>query len=85
MEVQLLYSRVDKDRPLWMEVPQVVAFWNVVDLLKVISMTSHACFELKSLAYGAITIKFLNCFPIIFNGDILFELLLVCHPLEQFG
>jgi hypothetical protein len=45
------------------------------------SLTLHACFELKSFDYDAITIEFLNSLPIKFNGDILFELLPVCHPL----
>jgi hypothetical protein len=45
------------------------------------SLTLHASFELKSLNYGTITIGFMNCFPTKFNGDILFELLHVHHPL----
>jgi hypothetical protein len=48
-------------------------------------MTLHACFKLKSLDYGAITIEFVNCLPIKFNGDILFELPLIRRPLGQFG
>jgi hypothetical protein len=55
-----------------MEVPQVVAFSIVVDLLKAMSLTLHACYELKSLDYEAITIEFVNCFFTKFNGDILF-------------
>jgi hypothetical protein len=50
------------------------------------SLTSHTSFELKSLDYDAITIKFVNCLPTKFNGDILIELPLVNHPfghLEQ--
>jgi len=45
------------------------------------SLTLDICFELKSLDYGAITIEFMNCLPIKINGDILFELPLICHPL----
>jgi hypothetical protein len=45
----------------------------------------HICFELKSLDYGAIIIEFMNCLPTKFNGDILFELPLVCHLLGHFG
>jgi hypothetical protein len=41
----------------------------------------HTCFELYSLDYEAIIIEFMNCLPPKFNGDILFELLPVCHPL----
>jgi hypothetical protein len=67
-----------------MEVPQVITFSNVVDSLKATPLTPHACFELKSFDYGAITIEFVNCFPIKFNGDILFELLHVRYPLGQF-
>ncbi len=52
--------------------PQVVASSNVVDLLKAMSLTLHDCFKLESLDYGAIRIEFVNCFPITFNGDILF-------------
>ncbi len=37
-----------------------------------------------SLDYEAITIEFVNCLPIEFNGDILFELPLVRHPLGYF-
>jgi hypothetical protein len=48
---------------------QVAAFFSVHDSLKVMSLTSHTCFELKSLDYGAITIEFVNCLPIKFNGD----------------
>jgi hypothetical protein len=45
------------------------------------SLTLDICFELKSLDYGAITIEFMNCLPIKINGDILFELPPICHPL----
>ncbi len=60
--------------------PQVVAFSNVVDSLKAMFLTSHACYELKSYNYGAIIIEFVNCFPTKFNGDVLFKLpLFVIH------
>ncbi len=49
-------------------------FSNVVDLLKVMSLTPHACYELKSLNYKAITIEFVNYLPTKFNGDMFFEL-----------
>ncbi len=55
-----------------------------VDLLKVMSLTPQACSELKSLEYGAIIIEFVNCLPIKFNGDVLFELPPICHPLGHF-
>jgi len=45
------------------------------------SLTLDICFELKSLDYGAITIEFMNCLPIKINGDILFALPPICHPL----
>jgi hypothetical protein len=45
----------------------------------------HTCFELYSLDYEAIIIEFMNCLPPKFNGDILFELLLIRHPLGHFG
>jgi len=61
-----------------MEMPQAVAFSSIVDLLKVMSLTLHTCFKLKSFNYRAIAIEFVNCFP---NGDILFELPPICHPL----
>jgi len=48
------------------------------------SLTPHTCFELKSFNYKAITIEFVNCLPIKINGDILFELPLVCHLLGHF-
>jgi hypothetical protein len=67
-----------------MDVPQVVAFSNVFELLKAMSLTPRICFELKSLDYKAITIEFVNCFPTKSNGDILFELPLVHHPLGHF-
>jgi hypothetical protein len=49
------------------------------------SLTPHVSFKLKSFDYNAITIEFVNCLPTKFNGDILFELLLVCHPLGHSG
>ncbi len=41
-------------------------------------------FKLKSVDYGAITIEFVNCLSTKFNGDILFELLPIYHPLGHF-
>ncbi len=76
-------SRTCEVQPLWMEVPQVATFSNIVDLLKEMFQTPHACYELKFLKYRAITIDFVNFFPKKFNGDILFELLFVRHPLGQ--
>jgi hypothetical protein len=61
----------------------MVTFSNDVDSLKAMSLTLHACYELKSLDYKAIIIEFVNCIPIKFNGDILFELLPIHHPLGQ--
>jgi hypothetical protein len=83
MEVLFVNSQAHKVQPLWMEVLQVVAFSSVVDLLKVMYLTLHTYFELKSLDYGAITIEFMNCLPIKFNGDILYELPFIHHPLGQ--
>jgi hypothetical protein len=54
-----------------MEMLKVVAFSNVVDLLKVMSLTLHTCYELKSLNFEVITIEFVNCPPTKFNGDII--------------
>jgi hypothetical protein len=61
----------------------VVAFSSVVDLLKAMSLTPHACSELKSLDYGAIITEFMDYLPTKFNGDIFLEFLLVHHPLGQ--
>ncbi len=61
----------------------MATFSNVVDLLKAMSLILHICSELKSLDSRAITFEFVNCVP--FNGDILFELPPICHPLGQFG
>jgi hypothetical protein len=83
MEVLLVNLRIDKVQPLQTEVLQVVAFSNVVDLLKAMSLTPHACSKLKSLYYRAITIEFVNCLPTKFNGDILFELPPSHHLLGQ--
>jgi hypothetical protein len=58
---------------------------SVVDSLKVMFLTLHTSFELKSLDYSAITIEFVNCLPTKFNGDILFELPFVHHRLGNFG
>jgi hypothetical protein len=60
----------------------VVVFSSVVDLLKAMSLNLHVYFELKSLNYEAITIEFVNSLPSKFNGDILFKLPHVCHPLR---
>ncbi len=68
-------SRVDKVQPLWMELLQAIAFSNIVDSLKVMSLTPHACSKFKSLDYGAIIIEFVNRLPTKLNGDILLELL----------
>jgi hypothetical protein len=56
---------------------QVTPFFNIVESLKVMSLTLHACSELKSFDYGAITIEFVNCLPTKLNGDILFAISLV--------
>ncbi len=65
--------------------PQAAPFTSVVNLLKIMSLTSHVSFELKSLDYGAITIEFVNRLPTKFNGDILFKLPLMHHPLGHSG
>ncbi len=54
---------------------------NVVDLLKVMSLTLHNYSKLKYLNYNVIIIEFVNCLPIKFNGDILFELPHMRHSL----
>jgi hypothetical protein len=82
MEMPFINLQVEV-QPLWMEVLQVVTFSNIVDLLKTMSLTPHACSELKSFDYWAITIEFVNYLPTKFNGDILFELPPICHPLGQ--
>jgi hypothetical protein len=73
-----------EEQPLHLDVPQVVPFTSIVNLLKVMSLTPHGFLELKSLDYDAITIEFVNCFPTKFNGDILFEFPHVCHLLGHF-
>ncbi len=70
-------------QPLRVEVLQVVAFSNVVNSLKVMSLTLYACSKLKSLHYGAIIIAFVNCLPSKFTGDILFEFPSSHHLLGQ--
>jgi len=67
-------SQADKVQPLRMELSQAATFSKVIGSLKVMSLTPHACFELKSLNYGAIIIEYVNRLPIKFNDDILFEL-----------
>jgi len=67
-----------------MDVLQMATFSNTIELLKAMSLTPHASFELKSLDYGPIIIEFMNCFPTKFNGDILFELSFVRHLLGHF-
>jgi len=62
----------------------VATFSNIIESLKIMSLTLHVSFELKSLDYGPITIEFMNCFPTKFNGDNLFELSLVRHSLGHF-
>ncbi len=37
---------------------------NIVNLLKAMFLTSHACSKLKSLDYGAIRIEFVNFLPL---------------------
>ncbi len=49
------------------------------------SLTPHVCYELKPLDYGAIIIEFVNCLPTKFNGEILFELPPIHHPLGHSG
>jgi hypothetical protein len=74
-------SQLVEKQPLHLDVPQVIPFTRVVDSLKSMSLTLHASFKLKSLNYDTITIEFVNCFPTKFNGDSLFELPHVRHPL----
>jgi hypothetical protein len=59
----------------------MVTFSSIIHSLKAMSLILHTCCELKSFNYRAITIEFVNCLPTKFNGDILFELPHVCHPL----
>jgi hypothetical protein len=67
-----------------MEVPQMATFSIIIDLLKAMSLTTHTCSKLKTFDYEAITIVFVNGLPTKFNGDILFELPLIHHPLGHF-
>jgi hypothetical protein len=60
---------------------QVAHFTSIVDSLKVMSLTLQVSSKLKSLNYNAITIEFVNYLPTKFNGDILFEIPPICHPL----
>jgi hypothetical protein len=69
---------------LHLDVSQTAPFTNVVDSLKIMSLTSQTSFESKSLDYSAITIEYVNCFPTKFNGDILFELFFMHHSLGHF-
>jgi hypothetical protein len=74
-------SQLVKEQPLHLDVPQVAPFTNVVDSLKVMSLTPHDFSKLKSPDYDAITIEFVNYLPKKCNGDILFEFLPLRHPL----
>jgi hypothetical protein len=60
---------------------QVAHFTSIVDSLKVMSLTLQVSSKLKSLNYNAVTIEFVNYLPTKFNGDILFEIPPICHPL----
>jgi hypothetical protein len=68
-----------------MEMSQMVTFSSVIDLLKAMFLTLHTWSKLKSLDYEVITIEFVNYLPTKFNGDILFGLPRICHPLGQPG
>jgi hypothetical protein len=68
-----------------LEVLQVAHFTSIVDSLKVMSLTSQVFSKLKSLNYNAITIEFVNYLPTKFDGDILFEIPPICHPLGHSG
>jgi hypothetical protein len=52
------------------------SFSSIVESLKAMSLTLHACFELKSLDYGATTIEHVNFLPTKFSGDIFLNYLL---------
>jgi hypothetical protein len=67
-----------------MDVPQVAILSSVVESLKVMFLTPHICFEVKSIDYGAITIEFVNYLSTKFNGDILFDLPFVRYPSGHF-
>ncbi len=60
-------------------------FTSIVDSLKVMSLSSQVFSKLKSLNYNAITIEFVNYLPTKFDGDILFQIPPICHPLGHFG
>jgi hypothetical protein len=49
------------------------------------SLIPYTCSKLKSFDSGAIIIEFVNYLPTKFNGDILFGLPHICHPLGQPG
>jgi hypothetical protein len=74
-------SRAIEKQLLQMDVPQAITFSNIIELLKAMFLTPYACFELKFFDYSVITIEFMNCFPTKFNGEIIFELLPIHHPL----
>ncbi len=61
-----------------------VTFPNVVDSLKAMSLIPYICSKLKFFNYGVIVIKFVNFLPTKFNGDILFELPTIRHPLGHY-
>jgi hypothetical protein len=44
-----------------LDVSQAAPFTSVVDSLKALFLTLHACSKLKSFDYDAITIEFINC------------------------
>jgi hypothetical protein len=54
-----------------LDVSHTAPFTSIVDLLKAMSLTPHACFKLKSFDYDAITIEFMNCLLTKFNDDII--------------
>ncbi len=60
-------------------------FSNIVDSLKAMSLIPYTCSKLKSFDSGAIIIEFVNYLPTKFNGDILFELPPIRHPLGHYG
>lgn len=64
-----------KEQPPHLDVPQCCRF------VEVMFLTLHACSKLKSLNYNSIIIEFVNYLPMKFNGEILFELPLVCQSL----
>jgi hypothetical protein len=50
---------------------------NVIDCLKAILFITHASSKLKDLNYDKFHIEIVHCILTTFNGDVLFELLLV--------